>query len=69
MPSGSPFGLAVLDDGTIFWADLGLGISDGGVGPLDGQGSVRRLDPATGGPSAVMDEGLDFPDGIGIYRP
>ncbi len=68
-PGGSPFGLAVLDDGTIFWADLGLGISDGGVGPLDGQGSVRRLDPASGEPSAVMDEGLDFPDGIGIYRP
>ena len=68
-PSGSPFGLAVLDDGTIFWADLGLGISDGGVGPLDGQGSVRRYDPAAGAPSAVMDEGLDFPDGIGIYRP
>ncbi len=68
-PSGSPFGLAVLDDGTIFWADLGLGISDGGVGPLDGQGTVRRYDAASGEPSAVMDEGLDFPDGIGIYRP
>lgn len=65
--SGSPFGLAVTDDGTIYWADLGLGLDDGGVGPLDGQGTVRRS--GTSGGTAVMDEGLDFPDGIGIYRP
>jgi hypothetical protein len=66
--SGSPFGLAVMDDGTIFWADLGLGIGDDGVGPLDGSGTVRRYDPASGS-SSPMDEGLDFPDGIGIFRP
>ena len=68
-PSGSPFGLAVLEDGTIFWADLGLGITDGDVGPLDGQGTVRRLDASTGEASAVVDDGLDFPDGIAIYQP
>jgi len=57
-----------MEDGTIFWADLGLGISDDGVGPLDGAGTVRRYDPASGS-SSTMDEGLDFPDGIGIFRP
>jgi hypothetical protein len=67
--TGAPIGLAVLDDGTIFWADLGLVIDDGGIGPGDGQGSVRRLDPAAGEPSEVIDDGLEFPDGIGIYRP
>ena len=56
----------MVDDGTIFWADLGLGISDD-VGPLDA-GTVRRYDPASGS-SSTMDEGLDFPDGIGIFRP
>jgi hypothetical protein len=65
---GAPFGLVVMDDGTIFWADLGLGISEDGVGPLDGAGTVRRYDPATGS-STTMDQGLDFPDGIGIFRP
>jgi hypothetical protein len=66
-PSGSPFGLAITDDGTIYWADLGLGISEGDVGPLDGGGTVRRS--STSGGTALMDEGLDFPDGIGIFEP
>jgi sugar lactone lactonase YvrE len=64
---GSPFGLAISDDGTVYWADLGLGLNEDGVGPLDGQGSVRRTTTSRG--TALMDEGLDFPDGIGIYRP
>ena len=64
---GSPFGMAIADDGTVYWADLGLGMTADGVGPLDGQGSVRRTTTARG--TALMDEGLDFPDGIGIYRP
>ena len=67
-PGGAPFGLQVADDGTVYWADLGLVVGADGVGPLDGAGSVRRYDPGRG-VSTVMDEGLDFPDGIGIFRP
>jgi sugar lactone lactonase YvrE len=66
---GAPFGLQVLDDGTIYWADLGLVANADGVGPLDGTGTVRRYDPGTGQASTVIDEGLDFPDGIGVFRP
>jgi hypothetical protein len=69
--TGTPLGLAVADDGTIYFADLGLGVSEGGVGPLPQAGSLRRLDPS-GGPGAepeVMDDGLEYPDGIGLYRP
>lgn len=65
---GAPFGLQVADDGTVYWADLGLVVGADGVGPLAGAGSVRRYDPGRG-VSTVMDEGLDFPDGIGIFRP
>jgi hypothetical protein len=69
--TGTPLGLAVTDDGVVYFADLGLGFSDDGVGPLPQAGSLRRLD-LSGGPGAepvVMDEGLDYPDGIGLYRP
>ena len=66
---GAPFGLQVADDGSVYWADLGLVIADGEVGPRDGAGTVRRYDPASGEVSTVVDEGLDIPDGIGIYRP
>jgi hypothetical protein len=65
--TGSPLGLAVADDGTIFFADLGLGFAEGGVGPLPRAGSLRRLTP--GEAPETMDDGLDYPDGIGLYRP
>jgi hypothetical protein len=66
--TGSPFGLAVGPDGTVFFADLGLGMGEDGVGPLPAAGSVRRLLPGEATPE-VLDSGLEFPDGIGVYRP
>ncbi|HEY3142531.1 MAG TPA: hypothetical protein VGJ86_15440 [Acidimicrobiales bacterium] len=66
--TGSPLGLAVLPDGTIYFADLGLGLGDDGVGPLPKAGSVRRLVPGAAAPE-VMDRELDYPDGIGLYYP
>lgn len=70
--TGAPFGMGV-DPGTgsLYWADLAIGITDS-IGPIDGAGTVRRITFDADGnprPAETMDEGLDFPDGIGIYVP
>jgi hypothetical protein len=67
--TGSPFGLALDADGVLYFADLGLGVSENGVGPVDGAGTVRRLEPGSDNAPEIMDRGLEFPDGIGLYRP
>jgi hypothetical protein len=70
--TGAPFGMGVdPTTGSVYWADLAIGITDS-IGPIDGAGTVRRITfDANGNPEPVetMDEGLDFPDGIGIYVP
>lgn len=66
--SGTPFGIGVADDGTIYYADIGLRAGPGGVGPGDNTGSVRRIRFVDGAPQPpeTFDTGLDFPDGIGL---
>jgi hypothetical protein len=70
--TGAPFGMGVdPTTGSIYWADLAIGITDS-IGPIDGAGTVRRITfDADGNPRTpeTMDEGLDYPDGIGIYVP
>jgi hypothetical protein len=70
--TGAPFGMGVdPTTGSIYWADLAIGITDS-IGPIDGAGTVRRIAFDADGnprPAETMDEGLDFPDGIGIYAP
>jgi hypothetical protein len=68
---GTPLGLAVAPNGDIYYADIGIVISDSGVGPGNGTGTVRRVHFVDGEPQApeVMDRGLAFPDGIGIWVP
>jgi hypothetical protein len=70
--TGAPFGMGVdPTTGSIYWADLAIGITDS-IGPIDGAGTVRRITFDADGnprPAETMDEGLDFPDGIGIYIP
>jgi hypothetical protein len=69
--TGAPFGMGVDPTGTLYWADLAIGITDS-IGPIDGAGTVRRITFEANGdprPADTLDEGLDFPDGIGIYVP
>lgn len=70
--TGTPLGLGVAPDGTIYYADIGV-VADpvNGFGPGDATGSVRAIRFEGGEPQApeTLDEGLQFPDGIGIYVP
>jgi hypothetical protein len=70
IPTGSPLGLGLASDGTLYFADVGLVFGSGGIGPGNGTGTVRRLRFIDGEPQPpeVMDTGLNFPDGIGILE-
>ena len=69
--TGTPLGLGIAPDGTLYFADIGLVISDRGPGPGSGTGTVRRIRFVNGEPQApeTMATGLAFPDGIGIFVP
>jgi hypothetical protein len=71
-PSGplgdTPYGLAVTADGTLWVADLGIV----GDGPASGEGAVLRIPFADGDPvlpAVTVQDGLTFPDGLGVYTP
>jgi hypothetical protein len=69
-PTGSPLGLGLASDGTIYFADVGLVLSPGGIGPGFQTGGVRRIRFVNGQPQPPerMDSGLNFPDGIGVLE-
>jgi sugar lactone lactonase YvrE len=70
--TGTPLGIGVGPDGTLFYADIGIVIDPkDGYGPGPGTGTVRRITFVGGEPQApeTMATGLEFPDGIGIYVP
>lgn len=61
----TPFGIGVARDGTLWIADIGVV----GPGPAPDAGSVVRVrfdDSGNPLPYETVDEGLQFPDGIGI---
>lgn len=68
--TGTPLGLGLASDGTLYYADIGL-VFFPSPGPGPNLGSVRRIrfdengDPL---PPETMDSGLNFPDGIGILE-
>jgi hypothetical protein len=68
--TGSPLGIGLASDGTIYFADIGLVIGSGGIGPGNHTGSVRRIRFVDGQPQPPekMDSGLNFPDGIGVLE-
>lgn len=66
--SQTPFGLAVTSDGALWIADLGIVLA----APAPGEGSVIRVPFVSGMPQPLGEtiaDGLDFPDGLGVYRP
>jgi hypothetical protein len=68
--TGTPLGIGVGPDGTIYFADIGITITGEGVGPGP-EGTVRRIRFVRGEPQPpeIMGGGLAFPDGIGVYTP
>jgi len=67
--TGTPLGLGVDAEGTLYYADIGIVLSpEVGPGP---NGSVRRIRFVDGAPQTpeVLADGLAYPDGIGIYQP
>jgi hypothetical protein len=68
--TGTPLGLGVGPDGTLYYADIGITITSEGIGPGP-EGSVRRIRFVDGAPQPpeIMGGGLAFPDGIGVYAP
>jgi polyvinyl alcohol dehydrogenase (cytochrome) len=62
---GTPFGMGVGPDGSLWYADLGIQ----GDGPVDGKGSIQRVtfdSEWNVRDHLVADEGLTYPEGIGI---
>jgi hypothetical protein len=68
--TGTPLGVGVGPDGTIYYADIGITITSEGIGPGP-EGSVRRIRFVNGAPQPpeIMGRGLQYPDGIGVFVP
>ena len=68
--TGTPFGLAVDSQGSLYYADLGLVSMNGNIGPGDRTGTVRRIRFENGQPLApeTIDSMLAFPDGVGVLE-
>jgi hypothetical protein len=69
--TGSPMGLGVAPNGTLYYADSGL--VERGTALVAGirTGTIRRITFANGKPQPpeVVDTGLESPDGIGVWIP
>ena len=65
--TGTPLGIDY-HDGVLWYADIGIVISPDGIGPGPGTGTVRiiRFTDGVPGTPEIIDEGLAFPDAIGI---
>jgi hypothetical protein len=68
--TGTPFGIALDSSGTLYYADLGIVIRNGDIGPGPRTGSVRRIRFENGIPlpPETIDSGLGFPDGFAILE-
>jgi len=68
LPTGTPQGLAVGPDGTLYYADLGLVWSGGSLRPGP-EGKVWRIRFDAAGrpqPPELVLGGLEYPDGLGV---
>jgi hypothetical protein len=66
--TGTPLGMAIDSDGTLYYADLALSVF---FEPGDGLGTVRRIRFTNGQPQSpeTIGRGLDYPDGLGLWTP
>lgn len=70
-PDGTPYGMTVDAEGSLWYADIGVVISgEGAIGPGDHNGSVRRIRFVDGDPlpPEVVRSGLMYPDGMGTVQ-
>jgi hypothetical protein len=69
--TGTPLGLGVGPDGTLYFADIGVVVDAGNAGPGASTGTLRRIRFVDGEPQPpeTMATDLDFPDGIGVWDP
>lgn len=69
--TGTPLGLGLSRDGTLWYADIGIVFRGGGFGPGRRNGSLRRIVFTDGEPGApeVVASGLRFPDALGTWPP
>jgi hypothetical protein len=73
--TGTPFGIALASDGTIYYADIGIVVDLNSnpprIGPGNRNGSVRRIRFENGEPvlpPEIVDTELAYPDGLGILE-
>ena len=66
--TGSPLGIGVAPDGSLFFADLGLVFTGTSIGPGRNAGSFRVIEFENGEPlpPKTLATDLAFPDGVGI---
>ncbi|MDG2026633.1 MAG: PQQ-binding-like beta-propeller repeat protein [Acidimicrobiales bacterium] len=67
--TGTPNGLAVTDDGTLWYADLAILVRENGsIGPGNAMGTVRAIRFVDGEPRPpeIIEDGLRFPDALGV---
>ncbi len=69
--TGTPLGLVTDSDGNLWYADIGLVIDEGGVGPGNRTGTLRIIRFVNGQPTdpVIVQENLAFPDGLGTFTP
>ncbi len=69
--TGTPLGITIDPHGTLYYADIAIGVRPNGIGPLPNRGSVRRIRFIDGEPQPpeTLASGLAFPDGVGIILP
>lgn len=69
--TGTPLGVTVGPDGTLYYADIGIVVDASGIGPGQKTGSVRRITFTAGKPNPpeTIAAQLQFPDGLGLWSP
>ncbi|MBX3028432.1 hypothetical protein KF840_26360 [bacterium] len=69
--TGTPLGITVGKDGTLYYADIGIIIRPTGPGPGNHLGTLRRITfnrDGTPNPPETIADNLQFPDGLGLWH-